>query len=236
MKQILFFVALISLVSCVVSYQNTTHSFTYHGTDNLGLDQNFFYIAYGVQGTSNTSYTYRGYGDYIGGDVRTGLVADAKSDLIHQHPLGPNQAYANLSVDVMRTENGRILDGGLDLESVTLTAVITADVIEYGTPPDGYILPEKKRGLPTSLSSQVQSSQEFDVNRAQEAEEEPSYFVEGDSLWVKYRGMEVEGVVEDITRTYAGLITYRVRFDDDGKSKKKWFYQKDLRKKLETND
>lgn len=235
MKQILFFVALISLVSCV-SYQNTTHSFTYHGTDNLGLDQNFFYIAYGVQGTSNASYSYRGGGDFIGGDVRTGLVADAKSNLIHQYPLEPNQAYANLSVDVMRTENGKIKYGVNDLEFVTITAVITADVIEYGTPPDGYLLPVKKRGLPTSLTSQVQNSQEFDSNYAQEAKEEQYLFFEGDSLWVKYRGKEVEGVVEDITRTYAGLITYRVRFDDNGKSKKKWFYQKDLRKKLETND
>ena len=112
MKQFLFFVALIGLVSCV-SYQNTTHSFTYHGTDNLGLDQNFFYISYGVQGTSSTSYSYRGYGDYIGGDVRAGLVADAKSNLIQQHPLEPNQAYANLSVDVMRTEKEVFMETAL---------------------------------------------------------------------------------------------------------------------------
>ena len=235
MKQILIFVALLCLVSCV-SYQNTTHSFTYHGTDNLGLDQTFFYISYGVQGTSNTSYSYRGYGDYIGGDVRAGLVADAKSDLINQHPLEPNQAYANLSVDVMRTEKGGISGGSVDLESVTLTAVITADVIEYGTPPDGYILPIKKRGLPTSLTPSVQSNQKFDYNAAQEAKEEKYLFVKGDSVWVKYRGMEVEGVVEDTMRDYSGLTTYRVHFNDNGKSKKKWFYQKNIRKIPDTND
>ena len=74
----------------------------------------------------------------------------------------------------MRTEKGGFNGTGVvDLESVTLTAVITADVIEYGTPPDGYKLPVKKRGLPTSSSSQVQESQEFDLSRAQETNEEP---------------------------------------------------------------
>ena len=46
MKYSFFFAIVVSLVSCA-SYQNTKtfttqHSFTYHGTDNLGLDQNFF--------------------------------------------------------------------------------------------------------------------------------------------------------------------------------------------------
>ncbi len=41
MKYSFFFAIVVSLVSCA-SYQNTQHSFTYHGTDNLGLDQNFF--------------------------------------------------------------------------------------------------------------------------------------------------------------------------------------------------
>lgn len=235
MKYSFFFVLVVGLVSCA-SYQNTQHSFTYHGTDNLGLDQNFFYVSYGVQGTSNTSYKYRGNGDFLGGDVRAGLVADAKSDLIDQHPLEPNQAYANLSVDVMRTEKGELNGTGVvDLESVTLTAVITADVIEYGTPPDGYKLPVKKRGLSTSSTSQVQESQESDLSRAQEPNEEPYSFAEGDAVLLEFQGVQVEGVVED-TIDFTGSVQYRVRFDHNGKSKAKWFFEQKLRKKLETNE
>ena len=238
MKYSFFFAIVVSLVSCA-SYQNTKtfttqHSFTYHGTDNLGLDQNFFYVSYGVRGTSNTSYKYRGYGDFLGGDVRAGLVADAKSNLIDQHPLEPNQAYANLSVDVMRTEKGEFNGTGVvDLESVTLTAVITADVIEYGTPPDGYKLPVKKRGLPST--SQVLKSQEFDLSLSQEANEEPYSFVEGDAVWVKFRGIEVEGVLQKSITNY-GMTQWKVSFDDNGKSKTKYFYEDKLRKKLETNE
>jgi len=234
MKQILFFFALLSLISCV-SYQNTTHSFTYHGTDNLGLDQNFFYVAYGVQGISNTSYFYRGYGDYIGGDVRAGLVADAKSNLISQHPLEPNQTYANLSVDVMRTEKGELSGGAIELESVTLTAIITADVIEYGTPPEGYKLPVKKRGITTSLPSKAPNSQKIDSNGNQEAKEDSYLFVKGESLWVTYRGLEIEGVVDQRMMGYSGA-TYKVIFDDNGKLKRKWFYESNLRKKTETTE
>lgn len=229
MKYSFFFVLVVGLVSCA-SYQNTQHSFTYHGTDNLGLDQNFFYVSYGVQGTSNTSYKYRGFGDYLGGDVRAGLVADAKSNLIDQHPLEPNQAYANLSVDVMRTEKGEFNgNGGVNLESITITAVITADVIEYGTPPDGYKLPVKKRGLPTSSTSQVQENQESDLSRAQETNEEPYSFVEGDTVWVKLRGAMFEGVLQESVTNY-GYPQWKVRFDDNGKLKTRWFYEDKLRK------
>ena len=35
---------------------------------------------------------------------------------------------------------------------------------------------------------------------------------------------------------YAGSVQYRVRFDDNGKPKAKWFFEEKLRKKLETND
>ena len=109
------------------AYQNSHHGFLYHGTDPIGNDSPFFYVATGVTGISKTSYTVRG-----GGAVREGLVADAKRDLWNNFPLGPNQAYANLSVDVIRTEKGVLSGGGPSISEVFLNCTISADVIEYG--------------------------------------------------------------------------------------------------------
>ena len=41
MRHLPLFFVLVNLCACA-TYQNTTHSFTYHGTDGLGLDQDFF--------------------------------------------------------------------------------------------------------------------------------------------------------------------------------------------------
>ena len=118
---------LVIMVSC--TYQKSTHTYTHHGTDTMRCDEDFSYIKYGVTGTSRTSYTVGG-----GGAVRDGLVADAKKDLMSSFPLQDNQAYANMTVDIITTETGT---GGRHsnlprIERIDLQCTISADIIQYG--------------------------------------------------------------------------------------------------------
>lgn len=122
---------LLLLCGCAIS--NSTHSFVHYGSDSLRDDSDFFYIQHGVIGSASAVYTNRG-----GGNVRAGLIADAKANMLQQHVLGPNQTYINMSVDVIRTENGTTSTQGIIINSVTITVVVSADIIEYGLPPDNY--------------------------------------------------------------------------------------------------
>lgn len=101
----------------------------YHGTDFPQTDKDFFYVEEGIFGSASAEYDYRG-----GGHVREGLVADAKADMKMGYPLGVNQAYANLSIDLMETETGTQspLSGVREANRIELTAVVTADVIQFG--------------------------------------------------------------------------------------------------------
>ena len=60
--------------------------------------------------------------------VLTGMMSKAKSTM---PDLGDNQAYANMSIDVLTTKKGTPTSGGIDVSEVTLEVVISADVIEY---------------------------------------------------------------------------------------------------------
>ncbi|MDC6470544.1 hypothetical protein PQZ52_01080 [Flavobacteriales bacterium] len=56
------------------------------------------------------------------------MIADAKVDLFLNYTLKDNQAYANLSVDVLETTKGYV-NG--NITEVNLDVVVSADVIEY---------------------------------------------------------------------------------------------------------
>ena len=88
---------------------------------------------------------------------------------------------------------------------------------------------------PSRAGQELQHDNDTSFNQPKEAQQ-VNQFEKGEELWVLFRGLEIEGVVEDTMVNYSGETTYRVRFDDNGKSKKKWFYQENLRKKLETNE
>ena len=121
------FLALLS--SC--KYQRSSHQFYYHGTDPIGNENGFFYVEQGVTGESRTTYKVQG-GLKVGGNVREGLVADAKRDMAVFHPLGPNQMYANLSIDIVTTETGVTSDGLYSVDRIDLQCTISADIIQYG--------------------------------------------------------------------------------------------------------
>ena len=122
----------IFLVSCT-SFSKTSHLFEFYGATQESFGRDFFYVKYGVIGAATATYSSRG-----GGFVREGLIADAKRNLIKAHPLGPNQSYVNMSIDISTTESGPNSD---TVTRIELTATISADVIQFGEPPVGYSVP-----------------------------------------------------------------------------------------------
>ena len=117
--------------SCSIIY--TTHQFYHHGTDTINTTQNFKYVAFGVVGKARTTYypnKLRPSKQQV--PVDEGLIADAKKNLHSKYPLKANQAYANLTIDVLNTTKGSpTTSGSLLVEEITLEAVVSADIIEY---------------------------------------------------------------------------------------------------------
>jgi hypothetical protein len=124
MKAIYLLTLLVVFSSC--AYQSSHHTFAYHGTDAISTNRQFYYVANGITGVSQAEYSLRG-----GGHVREGLVADAKRNLRTNFPLGPNQAYANLSIDIMETRTGKTSSSGPMIKKIRLSCIVSADVIEY---------------------------------------------------------------------------------------------------------
>ena len=144
------------LTSCTSTITVASHSFEMVPNTPVGTDGKFFYVKYGVMGTSSTYYDRNG-----GGDVRNGLVADAKSNLRNQHLLGPNQAYSNMSVDVLQTKAGINSSEGFNASSMMITVVVEADVIEYGLPPENYEpIVQSAKLLPTDITSTIDQIKE----------------------------------------------------------------------------
>lgn len=123
------------------TYSRTTHQFSFYGSTQESYGREFFYVAYGVTGSATATYYQRG-----GGHMKDGLVADAKSNLIKSHPLGPNQCYTNMSIDIQTTESGVTNGEVASINKISLTATISADVIEFGNPPMDYSLPVRSIG------------------------------------------------------------------------------------------
>ena len=102
--------AALSIQSCAV------HSGLITGGANLQTN-NFSYVASNVQGTAKTKYIFG-----IGGLAKSALVAEAKKDLVKNHPLKSGQAYTNFILDFR----------GLYLPIVTgKRCTITADIVEF---------------------------------------------------------------------------------------------------------
>ena len=60
--------------------------------------------------------------------VLNGMMSQAKENLPE---LGDNQAFANLSVDVVTTKKGTPKGGVASVSEITLEVVVSADIIEY---------------------------------------------------------------------------------------------------------
>ena len=123
--------AVVVFTGCMAS--QTTHQSYWHGTDSINTAKGYVYVQYGVTGRSTAEYDpSKLHRKGNNGEVREGLIADAKADMRKQYQLGANQAFANLSIDELTTVTGPATTAGLTaIEKVVIEIVISADVIEY---------------------------------------------------------------------------------------------------------
>lgn len=121
---LLFFVFL--LTSCSITQQ--TYSFEHHGTESIKTNSNFKYVARNVMGKAKTTYYVSRYRKNKQDMATDGLLSEAKSRLPE---LKDNQAYANLSIDVLQTTKGQATGAGVNASEVTVEVVVSTDIIEY---------------------------------------------------------------------------------------------------------
>lgn len=121
-----FLLFMLLLSSCSITQQ--TYSFMHHGTDSIKTDSNFKYVSRNVLGKAKTTYYVSSYRKYKQEMATDGLMSQAKSRLPE---LKNNQAYANLSIDVIQTTKGSATNAGINAQEVTLEVIVSADIIEY---------------------------------------------------------------------------------------------------------
>lgn len=204
------------------SYSTTAHQFEFYGSTQESFGRDFFYVKYGATGSATATYTVRG-----GGFVREGLIADAKRDLIASHPLGPNQSYVNMSVDITQTQTGGAFGESVYVSKIDLTATVSADVIEFGQPPVGYQLPTVQAKSLTSPLGDVQSSSELP-----ESEDLAAFFSVGDSVEVRYNKEWVLGVVKNVDAN-PPYVEYTVEISVGDKTRLRYFSENRVRQPSE---
>jgi len=114
------------LTSCSITQQ--TYDFEHHGTDSIKTDSNFKYVGRNVMGKAKTTYYVSSYRKNKQEMAPDGLLSEAKSRLPE---LKDNQAYANLSIDVLETLNGKRAGATINIKEITIEVVVSADIIEY---------------------------------------------------------------------------------------------------------
>ena len=130
MKKLIYlpFVFLLSIMftSCGITEQ--TYDFFHHGTDSIKTDSDFRYVERNVMGKAKTTYKMRAWAKMSQDVVASGLLSKAKSNM---PVLKDNQAFANMSIDVLKTTKGTPTSGGISVSEYTLEVVVSADIIEY---------------------------------------------------------------------------------------------------------
>jgi hypothetical protein len=128
MKNSIIFALLISLVLSSCSITQQTYDFYHHGTDSIRTNSNFKYVQTGVMGKAKSTIKMSVWNKMKQDMATDGLLAEAKSNL---PSLKNNQAYANMSVDVLHTTKGLPTSGGMNTTEYTIEVVVSCDVIEY---------------------------------------------------------------------------------------------------------
>ena len=126
MKKIYLFPLLFTLFlvsSCSVTRQS--YSFEHHGTDTIKSNADFDYVARNVLGKAKTSLKMSAWKKMKQQMALNGLMSEAKGNL---PVLTANQAFANLSIDVLQTTNG---SSSGSVTEITIEVVVSADIIQY---------------------------------------------------------------------------------------------------------
>jgi len=126
-KYIFLSLFLISLSSCTVTRQY--YDFQHHGTESIKTNSDYKYVARNVMGKAKTTIKLSAWKKMKQSVISDGMLAEAKSQL---PALSNNQAYANLSVDVLRTETGSGAPGGaISIREIVIEVIVSADILEY---------------------------------------------------------------------------------------------------------
>ena len=209
---------LLSLQSC--SYVITTYGFE-HTTPDLP-NRDFYYTAYGLTGSARATYTFTGGSMQGGTSLVDGLIADAKRDLMTEHPLQPNEVYVNWSVDEIVTESGKKSSAGPIVKRVEYQVVISADVIRFGIRPEGFIL---ESNFATSSIAPVAQSPSTQGGAVQERASNVPMM--GKSVRFTHKGKSLEGEIVKELEDSVGIY-YRIRFFQGGTTKHIFRYAKDV--------
>jgi len=129
MKNYLFTIFILVFIasSCTVTRQ--FYEFQHHGTTSIKTDSDYKYVARNVMGKAKTTIKLSAWKKMKQSVVSDGMLADAKREL---PALKDNQAFANLSIDVLRTETGSAAGAsGISIKEIVIEVIVSADIIEY---------------------------------------------------------------------------------------------------------
>jgi hypothetical protein len=167
-------------------------------------NRDFYYTAYGLTGSARATYTFSGGRMQGGGSIVDGLIADAKRDLMTEHPLQPNEVYVNWSVDRMLTETGKRSSEGQVVQRAEYRIVVSADVIRFGIPPENFTM--RNTQIVPSVVPGVQVKANADAGYV------------GRRVAFKLRGAEMQGeIVEELSNSMGQY--FRIRYVVNGKEK-----------------
>ena len=148
-----------------------------------------------------------------GGSIVDGLIADAKRDLMTEHPLQPNEVYVNWSVDRMLTETGVQSREGQVVQRAEYRIVVSADVIRFGIPPENFTIATNQ--VVPAVVPAVQAKATEDVGYV------------GRKVEFRHRGATMNGeIVGDLYNT-AGQY-FRIRYSLNGKERYTYRYPKEV--------
>jgi len=186
----LLIIAMISLLTGCIA----THYGNMAGSASLG-SPNFVYQTQNLIGEAKATYILG-----IGGVARQSLVAEAKKDMLKNHPLKANQALANLSVSHKTT-------GFLGFIVTTVICTVSADIVEFGRAQNDHSQASPSEGLnepAAEKGSQIQPGEQvWIVNYFQKPVEGKLIHVQKGRYIVEYK------TSGNKTRT-ASLLEYQV--------------------------
>tara|TARA_B100000900_G_scaffold337646_1_gene299641 strand:- start:90 stop:479 length:390 start_codon:yes stop_codon:yes gene_type:complete len=128
MKKTILTTLLLSFLLSSCSITQQSYEFMHHGTDSIKTNSNFKYVQRGVMGKAKSTIKISVWNKLKQDMATDGLLAEAKSNL---PSLKDNQAYANMSVDVLHTRKGQPTSGGVNTTEYTIEVVVSCDIIEY---------------------------------------------------------------------------------------------------------
>jgi len=117
---------LFTFVGCSITQQS--YDFFHHGTDSIKTNSDYKYVEHNVMGKAKTTIKLNLWNKLKQDMATDGLLSEAKSNL---PKLKENQAFANMSFDILTTKKGTPTTAGVNVREITLEVVVSADIIEY---------------------------------------------------------------------------------------------------------